>query len=258
MTKYSVDQLTLAELEVFLQQPNLTQATVNRRLSSLKRFFNWAIKNQFCTINPLDQFETRRSTRRLPRPVRNQADLELIDRGIAGSGQPYRLIFTILRETGMRIGEVLSLSIEDVCLDSGREGLRIREPKNARERLTILGPDATPKTLRGLRSWLRGLRGQPSFTPMFVSNRGTRLSYSAVQYQWALLCQKPRLLESNGSLRYTLHQLRHTRGSELVTQGVRLEIIQRVLGHCDIRSTQGYAELDDLKVREALAHLNLH
>lgn len=251
-----VDQLTLAQLEIFLNQSNLTWATVNRRVSSLKRFFKWTIKNQLCSTNPLDHFEARRTTRRLPRPVGSLADLELVDRAIASSEQPYRLIFTILRETGLRIGEVLSLSIEDVCLDSGRESLRIREPKNARERLCILGPDATPKTLRGLRGWLRDLKGQPSFTPLFVSNRSTRLSYSAVQYQWSLLCHKSSLLEPDGGLRYTIHQLRHTRGSELVRQGVRLEIIQRVLGHCDIRSTQGYAELDDLKVREALAHSN--
>ncbi len=189
-----VDKITLAQLEVFLKQSNLTWATVNRRVSSLKRFFKWTLKNQLCSTNPLDHFEARRTTRRLPRPVGSQADLELIDQAIARSEQPYRLFFSILRETGMRVGEALSLSIEDVCLDSGREGLRIREPKNARERLCILGPDATPKTLRGLRAWLRDLKGQPSFTPLFVSNRGTRLSYSAVQYQWVLLCQKSSLI----------------------------------------------------------------
>jgi integrase/recombinase XerD len=251
-----VDKITLAQLEVFLNQSNLTWATVNRRVSSLKRFFKWAIKNKLCATNPLDHFEARRTTRRLPRPVGSRADLELIDQAIARSEQPYRLIFNILRETGMRVGEVLALSIEDVCLDRGREGLRIREAKNGRERLCILGADATPKTLRGLRAWLRDLKGQPSFTPLFVSNRGTRLSYSAMQYQWTLLCKKGNQLESDGSLRYTIHQLRHTRGSELVRQGVRLEVVQRVLGHCDIRSTQGYAELDDLEVRETLAHLN--
>ena len=48
------------------------------------------------------------------------------------------------------------------------------------------------------------------------------------------------------------HQLRHTRGSELIAQGQRVEIVQRVLGHRDIRSTLGYAELQDAQVRAAL------
>ncbi len=152
----------------------------------------------------------------------------------------------------MRVGEVLALSPGDVTLEPGREGLLVRDPKNRHECLVILGPDATPKTLRGLKAWLR-LNGSPSHHPLFVSNRGTRLSYSAVQYQWTLLCHKIKLVEPDGNLRYTLHQLRHTRGSELVRQGVRMEVVQRVLGHRDIRSTQGYAELDDLRVREILA-----
>jgi integrase/recombinase XerD len=49
-----------------------------------------------------------------------------------------------------------------------------------------------------------------------------------------------------------LHQLRHTRGTELVEAGKALEIVQRVLGHRDIRSTQGYADLTEAQVRAAL------
>jgi integrase/recombinase XerD len=166
--------------------------------------------------------------------------------------QPFRLIFTILRETGMRVGEVLALDVGDVVLARGREGLRIRAPKNGNERIAFLGSDFTPRSLRGLRAWLKTVHGQPPYTPLFCSNRGTRLTYAAIHYQWEQLCQRAGLLEADGTLRYTIHQLRHTRGSELVQQGQRLEIVQRVLGHCDIRSTQGYAELDDGQVREAL------
>jgi integrase/recombinase XerD len=60
------------------------------------------------------------------------------------------------------------------------------------------------------------------------------------------------LVDDKQCIRYTLHQLRHTRGSELVRQGKPVEIVQRILGHRDIRSTQGYAELDDQQLREAL------
>lgn len=200
----------------------------------------------------MDHYKGRSLTRRLPRPIRQHTELELVDAAIAAAAQPYRLIFTLLRETGMRVGEVLALSFKDVELDPGREGLRVREAKNGQERLVILGADATKKSLRGLRSLLRTLRGQPGYVPLFRSNRGTRVSYAAAQYQWAQLGRKAGLTEPDGSLRYTLHQLRHTRGTELVQQGQRLEIVQRVLGHRDIRSTQGYAELDDLQVRAAL------
>jgi integrase/recombinase XerD len=98
---------------------------------SLKRFFGWAKKQGLCAHNPLiDREPTRAAVRRLPRPVQHQSDLAAIDAAIVVAPKPYRLIFTILRETGMRVGEVLGLNLNDVFLEPGREGLRVREPKN--------------------------------------------------------------------------------------------------------------------------------
>lgn len=74
----------------------------------------------------------------------------------------------------------------------------------------------------------------------------------SMHYQWAKLCSSAELLDEAGAPRYTPHQLRHTRGSELIAQGQPVEIVQRVLGHRDIRSTLGYAELQEAHVRAAL------
>src|SRR5215471_17012125 len=153
----------------------------------------------------------------------------------------------------MRVGEVLELRWGDVMLDSGREALRVREPKNGLERAVVLGPTATPRTVRGLRAARRAAgRTRADYDLVFRSSRGTRSSYDAVHYQWSKLCAAAGLLDATGAPRYTPHQLRHMRGSELVAQGQRIEIVQRVLGHRDIRSTLGYAELQDAQVRAAL------
>jgi len=153
----------------------------------------------------------------------------------------------------MRVGEVLYLRWGDVILDAGREALRVREAKNGLERTVIVGPTATPRTLRGLRAARRALGRAPSdHDILFRSNRGTRVSYEAIHYQWAKLCQAAGLVDTSGGPRYTPHQLRHTGGSELIAQGQRVEIVQRVLGHRDIRSTLGYAELQEAQVRAPL------
>src|SRR5436190_1415990 len=103
-----------------------------------------------------------------------------------------------------------------------------------------------------LRAHLKTLRGQPPHAPLFRSPRGTRVSYDARHYQWGQVCTTAGLVDAQGKPRYTLHQLRHTHGSELVEHGHRMEIVQRVLGHRDPRSTQGYAALHDDQVRAAL------
>jgi integrase/recombinase XerD len=75
----------------------------------------------------------------LPRPIREQQEQRALDAAIASAPPPYRLMFTLLRETGMRAGEVLELRWGAVTLDPGREALRIREAKNGTERTVTLG-----------------------------------------------------------------------------------------------------------------------
>jgi integrase/recombinase XerD len=65
-----------------------------------------------------------------PRPIREQQEQRALDTAIGAAPQPYRLIFTVLRETGMRVGEVLELRWGDVTLDNGREAFRVRKAKN--------------------------------------------------------------------------------------------------------------------------------
>jgi integrase/recombinase XerD len=187
--------------------------------------------------------------RGLPRPIREEREQRALDAAIAAAPAPYRLIVTILRETGMRAGEVLALRRGDVTLDPGREALRVRAPKNGAERVVVLGPTATPRTLRALRTHCKAAGRAPAYELLFRSNRGTAVSYDALHYRWAQVCAAAGLVDAGGLPRYTLHQLRHTRGSELLAQGQRLEIVQRVLGHRDIRSTLGYAELAEAQVR---------
>ncbi len=103
-----------------------------------------------------------------------------------------------------------------------------------------------------LRAWLRALGPRAGHEPLFRSNRGTRVTYDALYYQWALVCKRAKLLDEQGESRYTIHQLRHTRGTELIEAGQRLEIVQRVLGHRDPRSTQRYADVHEDLVRQAL------
>jgi site-specific recombinase XerD len=73
-----------------------------------------------------------------------------------------------------------------------------------------------------------------------------------MRYQWRKLCLAAKLLDERGEPRYTVHQLRHTRGTELVDEGHALHIIQRALGHKDPRSTQIYADVTEDYVRQAL------
>src|SRR5579859_6754244 len=248
-----LDDIRREDLDAWLTRTPAATSTVGRRVATFRRFFVWACRQGLCSTNPMAERSPLRGRRRLPRPIRGQQEQRTLDTAIGAAPQPYRLIFTVLRETGMRVGEVLELRWADVTLDSGREAFRVREAKNGVERAVVLGPTATPRTLRGLRAARRTQGRLPAdYELLFHSNRGTRVSYDALHYQWAKLCAAAGLLDADGSPRYTPHQLRQTRGSDLIAQGQPVEIVQRVLGHRDIRSTLGYAELQEAQVRAAL------
>jgi len=247
-----LDTLRLTDLESWLARPPAAPSTVGRRAATFASFFAWARRHGHCTRGPLAGRTPTHTRRGLPRPIRDVRERDALAAAIAAAPPPYRQIFTILRETGMRAGEVLALRWGDVTLDAGREALRLREPKNGTERVVVLGPTATPRTLRSLRAWRTAHKVAQAHEPLFRSNRGTVVSYDALHYQWAKLCAAAGLVNDAGVPRYTPHQLRHTRGSELLAQGQRVEIIQRVLGHRDIRSTLGYAALEEAQVRAAL------
>jgi integrase/recombinase XerD len=254
-----LDDVRREELDAWLTRSPAAASTVGRRVATFRRFFVWACRYGLCQINPTSERPPLRGRRRLPRPIREHQEQLALDAAIGKAPQPYRLIFTVLRETGMRVGEVLDLRWGDITLDSGREGLCVREAKNRVERVVVLGPTATPRTLRGLRAARRAAGRAPAdYELLFHSNRGTNVSYDALHYQWAKLCAAAGLVDAKGNPRYTPHQLRHTRGSDLIAQGQRVEIVQRVLGHRDIRSTLGYAELQDTQVRAALENATHH
>ena len=226
-------------------------ATVARRMSSLKRFFGWCVRHDLCPTNPVARCESVQVKHGLPRPIPRD-DRQQLEKAFDALAEPYRTIFWLLRETGMRAGEALNLRIGDIDITPSREMLYIHEAKNGRPRPVHLGDSFTPKTLRRLRRLLKERGNDPHHAPLFRSNRQSQVTYGALLYQWGKLCQSLNLIEDVGHPQYTIHQLRHTRGSELVEQGHSLDIVQQVLGHRDPRSTQIYAELHPTHVRTML------
>ncbi|NTU80675.1 MAG: hypothetical protein HGA45_15080, partial [Chloroflexales bacterium] len=111
-----LDQLTLADLERWADRGAVSPSTIARRTATLSRFFTWAIRHQLCTVHPLAVREPTRRRQRLPRPIESSTDRTALEQAIAAAPQPYRLLFTLLRETGMRAGEVLALTLGDVSL----------------------------------------------------------------------------------------------------------------------------------------------
>jgi integrase len=146
----------------------------------------------------------------MPRIIDSAHDLRLVEQVIRDAPLPYRLMFTILRETGMRASEVCRLQVRDVVLEPGRELLWVRASKTG-DRVVTLTSNTHARTLRGLRAYLKQFGSRPPASALFLSNRQTQVSYDALEYQWQQALKQGGLTDEQGKGRYTLHQLRHRR-----------------------------------------------
>lgn len=241
-----IEAISTSDIKTFLDSRDEQPGTTNRRIASLGRFFRWAVNQSLLLYNPVDQVGARDHAEHRPQPIASETERRALDAAIASCAQPYRLIFTLLREIGVRTDEVLNLNLGDVILESGREVLLVHDSKSGTKRMVVLTPDAMPRSLRGLRGWIRDLdAGLPADTPLFRSSRGNRASYDTLHRRWVQVCKQARLVDlvdGREVPRYTLHHLRHTAAAELIAFYPE-QVVRRILGHRDPRSTRRYAEI---------------
>ena len=113
-----LDELPLEDLDSWLTRAPAATSTVGRRVATFRRFFGWACRHGRCTRNPLADRAPLHGRRRLPRPIREHLERRVLDAAIGTAPQPYRLIFTLLRETGVGPSRVTT-----TCWQCGQAGM---------------------------------------------------------------------------------------------------------------------------------------
>jgi site-specific recombinase XerD len=236
--KSQLEEIVRDDLEAFVEneQDRGTKITSARtRLMYLLGFLRFLIEEDVITEAFLRRKIRLKLPDLLPRAM-NPGDVRQL-LSVIGTIRDRALILVLLR-TGMRIGELLTLKVND--LDIRERKIHIFEgEKNSLGRVVYLSDDA----LFALRRWL-SKRDQKKGV-LFYGRGGDRLGYSSARYLFVKYLRKAGL-EDRG---YTVHSLRHTFASELLNAGMRLECLQQLLGHHNIEMTRRYARLTD-KTRE--------
>jgi integrase/recombinase XerD len=235
--KSNITKIERSDLETFIeheQERGMHISTVKTRTASIVAFLHFLMEQDVIPLSILKRTIRFKLPETLPRAMNPKDVKKLIE--VINDGRDRALILLLLR-TGMRIGEVLSLTMNDVDLKEKKVRLMEGE-KNNRGRVVYLSNDA----LFALKRWLSARNKEE--THLFYGQRG-RLCYSAARSCFVKYLKKARL-DHKG---YTVHCLRHTFASELLNAGMRLEVLQQLLGHEDIEITRRYARLTD-KTRE--------
>ena len=235
--KSDIARIARSDLESFIeheQDRGMHISTVKTRTASIVAFLHFLMEQDIIPLSLLKKTIRFKLPDALPRAMNAKDVKRLIE--VIHDARDRALILLLLR-TGMRIGEALGLTINDIDLKEKKVRLMQGE-KNNMGRVVYLAGDA----LFALKRWLSVRNKEEQH--LFYGQCG-RLCYSAARSCFVKYLKKARLDQKG----YTVHCLRHTFASELLNAGMRLEVLQQLLGHEDIEITRRYARLTD-KTRE--------
>ena len=231
----TIDRLAVRGFIAGLHANGLGRTTIARKLSTVRSFLRHFVREGLLSSSPADGIPTPRQPKRLPTYLTVDEVFRLLDTisGTTAAELRDRAIFEFLYATGIRVGELVALDMEDVDLHDGVARIL---GKGNKERMVPFGEQASIR----LRNWLQGsAEFRKDKQAIFLNLRGTRLSARSVRR----LLDK-RLQEAAVYAHVSPHALRHSFATHLLGEGADLRAIQELLGHASLSTTQRYTHID--------------
>jgi integrase/recombinase XerC len=249
----TLDAVDAAALRSWLARQHTAgyaRSTLARRSSSARVFFAFAVRRGLAARDPAALLATPKTERRLPRVLSRAEAAELV--GLPPADEPVglrdRAVLELLYATGIRVGELCGLDVDD--LDDGRNVVRVLG-KGAKERTVPYGVPAVHALDRWLRVARPALVTAGSGAALFVGLRGRRIDARTVRR-----LVHTYLDEVAGGPDLGPHGLRHSAATHLLEGGADLRTVQELLGHATLATTQIYTHVsaDRLKASYEQAH----
>jgi integrase/recombinase XerD len=237
--KYDLKDLGRADLEAFIeheQDRGLKISTVKTRMAFLMAFLHFLVEQNLIPGTAMKKTIRFKLPDALPRAIAPKDLRKLLS--VIHNTRDQALILLLLR-TGIRIGEALGLTLNDIDLRDRKVHL-FQGEKNSMGRAVYFSDDA----FFVLRRWLK--RRDPGKQFLFYGQTDRPLCYSAAASRFKKYLARAKLTDKG----YTVHSLCHTYASELLNAGMRLECLQKLMGHQDIEMTGRYARLTDITRKE--------
>ncbi len=257
----SIDREAARKFLVTLQADGLARRSVLRKLSSLRSFCRFLVREGVLDGNPAAHIGTLKTPKSLPQVLTQDQVVRLLaapaaywTRAVQSDATPAQrgaaevaaardaAVLEVIYSAGLRISEAVGLNQEDVDQETGVFKVR---GKGQKERFCYLGRPA----LAAIRSYLP-LRGiaLPGKNPLFLNHRGGRLTARSVQrsFKWFLR-------EAGLPPDCTPHKLRHSFATHLLDAGADLRSVQELLGHASLSTTQIYTHVSTERLMQAYA-----
>lgn len=246
------NQLKLTEvqesniLDWFAHEHKQTKtSTANRRLATLRRFYAWCQRQNIIQHDPCLNLKSAKQTQRLPNTLSEKQVEDLLHAPdlTTDLGLRDRAMLETLYATGLRVSELITLNTINLSLTEGI--IKVYQGKGGKDRLVPLGQEAQHWLEKYIKNARSSLLGSRTSSALFVTSRGgamTRQSFWLIVKKYATIAGITTPLSP--------HVLRHAFATHLLNHGADLRVIQLLLGHSDISTTQIYTHLARERLQE--------
>ncbi len=240
----AVTRSDLSRYLIAMQEEGMSARTMARHISTLRSFYRFLLLEGHTTADPTATVESPKGWGRLPGvlSVREVESLLAVPRTSTPRGLRDKAMLELLYATGLRVSELISLTVAQVNLESGYVRCL---GKGSKERIVPLGSTAVTWLTRYLSSARPRLAAGRSVPALFLRRGGKPFTRQGF---WKIL--KAYASSAGISRRVTPHTLRHSFATHLLERGADLRSVQMMLGHADIGTTQIYSHLSRRHLQE--------
>ena len=250
---HGLDEALAGDIEAWFaaRHAQTRPSTANRRLATLRRYYAWALRHQRVVTDPCLNMVAARQPLRVPK-VLSESQVEALLQAPplhTPRGLRDRAMIEVLYATGLRVSELVGIAALDVSLSDGV--VRVVQGKGGKDRLVPLGAEAAHWLQRYLAEARPDLVGARASAALFVTSRAAAMTRQSF---WLLIKKYAVIAGVRAPL--SPHVLRHAFATHLLSHGADLRVVQMLLGHADISTTQIYTHVarERLKTLHATHH----
>jgi integrase/recombinase XerC len=241
-TLKDVNKQTLRGYLGHLMETGYAKSSIARKLSAIRSFYKYLMREEMISASPAATTVSPKLDKRLPEFLTVDDAKRLVESPDLNEpqGQRDRAMLELLYASGLRVSELVNMDLEHINLATNE--IRVWG-KGSKERIVLIGAPAAQALLTYINKGRRGLLGDKKNKAMFVSRYGGRLPARTVQ---KILAKYARSIDK----KVHPHILRHTFATHLLDGGADLKVVQELLGHADLSSTQIYTHVTRSRARQ--------
>jgi integrase/recombinase XerC len=234
----------------YLVEQHVVKSSIARKLSAIRSFYRFLVREGIIAVNPVQETSSPKLDRRLPNFLTTGEVSRLLEAPDTSTpaGKRDSAFMELLYASGLRVSELSGLNMEQINLPT-RE-IRVWG-KGSKERMVLMGEPAAEALTDYLKEGRPAFQKDKKLPAVFLNHDGGRLTERSVQ----IILQK-----YAGSVgiekRVHPHMLRHTFATHLLDGGADLRVVQELLGHADLSSTQVYTHISKSRARKV--YLSAH